>query len=211
MKAIFAVLISIPLITPTNWEVLTYRNIKPNGVEFTKQGLKLSIDESASPVIYKLPQTEKIYEVFVEGRILSGQLRLQNPKDQGLSQSDDFILRMGLVVEGSKKLSWVQRVAAPAWIKRLHSVAPSGKGIDGIYFYEIAQEASLIGTRRTHPLSDLMKEEIVTSVKADGSFSFTKTLDTPLSVLGIWISSDGDDTKSKYDVLISNIELRRRP
>ncbi len=210
MKALFAVLISIPLFSANNWEVLTFRNIKPNQVEFTKQGLQLSIDGSASPLIYKLPQTESAFKIAVEGRLVSGKLNLPNPKIQGLKKSDDFIMRLGLVVEGRKKLSWVQKVAAPGWIKRLHSIAPGGKGIDAIYFYEVAQDASLVGTRRTHPLSELMKEEVVAHLKDDGTFQFTKTLDTPLPVLGLWISCDGDDTGSKYQVLISNIELRRR-
>lgn len=211
MKALFAALLSIPLSTSTNWEVLTFRNIPSNKVEFTKLGLNISVDKSASPLIYKLPKSEPIFQIEVEGRIVSGSLKLANPKEQGIKANDDFVLRLGLVAEGTKKLNWVQRTAAPAWIKRLHEVAPKGKGIDAIYFYEVSQDPSLIGNKRTHPLSDLMKEEVVATVGSDGKFQFTKTLDAPLPVLGLWISSDGDDSKSTYQVLITSINLYRRP
>ncbi|MBY0386147.1 hypothetical protein K2X05_13390 [bacterium] len=180
-------------------------------MEFSEKGLLIKIDKSASPLIYKLPQTEKIIQVEVEGKIVSGELKLKNNSQQGIKSDDDFIFRLGLVAEGSKKLNWLQRKASPAWIQRLHEIAPKDKGIDAIYFLEVAQDKSLISRKRSHPLSDLMKEEIVTSLELDGSFRFTKTLDAALPVAGLWISSDGDDSKSKYQVLITKINLYKQP
>jgi hypothetical protein len=211
LKAIFANILAIPLSTSLNWEVLSYRSIPANQIEFTKPGLQINVDKSASPLIYKFSQTEPIFQIEVEGRVSSGTLNLIDPKQQGLKKNDDFVLRLGLVTEGSKKLNWAQKLAAPAWIKRLHDVAPKGKGIHSIHFLEVSQTAELVGTKRTHYLSDLMTEEIVTSLNSDGSFRFTKTMSSPLPVLGLWLSTDGDDSGSKFQVVISRIDLFKRP
>jgi hypothetical protein len=44
--------------------------------------------------------------------------------------------------------------------------------------------------------------------RADGRFDFEHALDRPLETLAIWLSSDGDDTGSKFTVLIEHIEVR---
>ena len=213
MKNLFAFLvpIAIPLSTPIHWEILSFRNIPTNQVGFSQQGLLIKVDKSASPLIYKLPKTEKLIQVEVEGKVVSGELKLKNNKDQGLKFDDDFVFRLGLVAEGNKKLSWLERQAVPKWIQRLHEIAPKDKGIDAIYFYEVAQDSSLVGRKRHHPLSDLMKEEIVVSLQTDGMFRFTKILDAALPVTGLWISTDGDDSKSTYQVLITKINLYKQP
>jgi hypothetical protein len=48
-------------------------------------------------------------------------------------------------------------------------------------------------------------------VKEEGHFNYKVKLDTPKSILGLWISADGDDTKSNYEVDISKLELKNNP
>lgn len=70
-------------------------------------------------------------------------------------------------------------------------------------------DQSQIGRRRQHPLSDLISEEVVVTLRSDGRLDFAHSLDRPLETLAIWLSSDGDDTGSTFTVLIEEIELRK--
>ena len=95
---------------------------------------------------------------------------------------------------------------AADWILKLFSLAKGDQGVDKIHFFNVISDASLLGTSRVHPLSDLLVE----------NFNFTKEhskYDLKLfpfkdkKVLGLWLSSDGDDTGAKYKVTIKNINL----
>ena len=43
--------------------------------------------------------------------------------------------------------------------------------------------------------------------KPDGSFEFVRNFNPPTEVCAIWISADGDDTKSSFQTVINQIEL----
>jgi len=44
-----------------------------------------------------------------------------------------------------------------------------------------------------------------------GRFDFFHRLERPLETIAIWLSSDGDDTASKFTVLVEQIELSHSP
>ncbi|MGH8222734.1 MAG: hypothetical protein ACREQZ_07150 [Woeseiaceae bacterium] len=65
-----------------------------------------------------------------------------------------------------------------------------------------------IGLReRQHPLSELLAEKVVAVPRADGRFDFAYELGRPLDTVAVWLSSDGDDTGSRFTVLVERIEL----
>lgn len=194
----------IPLSSGQNWKLLTYDKIPSHQVEYSEDGLDIKVKKSAAPLIYRLPQVTSVSEIKVQGS-LAGHLKLTG--QQGDKNNDDFILRVGLVVAGEKKMNWVQRAMAPKWLRELYDVAPKDSGIDRIEFYNIVQDGKIFSKERRHPKSDLIHENFVWKMESEGEFSFSQKLKQPINVLAVWISSDGDDTQSDFELKLSNLIL----
>ncbi len=204
--ALIAPFFELPLDDENGWLKLEYNRIAANTVSFSPDGMRIGVSNSASPVVYPfdLPKTVKYVSVHGE---LDGLITLPDNGLQGSKGYDDFSLRLGLVISGTKKLSRFQRVLAPSWVKTLFSFAPKDKGVERIIFLAATQQDALFGTEREHPLSELITEQYEWSLKDDGEFSFEYEFDEPKEVLGIWISSDGDDTQSSYSITYKKITL----
>ncbi|MEO6184649.1 MAG: hypothetical protein ABIP71_16405 [Verrucomicrobiota bacterium] len=145
-------------------------------------------------------------ELRFSGKI-SGSLNVP-PDKQGKKGFDDYTIRVDLVESGKRTLNWWEKKVSPDSIKTLFALAPSHKGIGKIHFPNVGTDAKQIGKARTHPLSDLMEETVVTVADANGRFSFTNRFARPMSVLAAWNSSDGDDTKSNFAVPLDELEIR---
>lgn len=197
---------NVPVDSLQGWSEMAFRNIPQNQVSVSDEGLHIRVQESASPLVYRFDVPVAIRSITVTAR-WSGELVLPDEAVQGSEDADDFILKVGLVEEGDKTLNWFQRRIAADWILRLHDLAPDGTGIAGINFYSTTQQEELVGTSRIHPLSDLMNEEHVTWIDGAGSFRITKDFATPMRTLGLWLSADGDNTGSSFDLHIDSIEI----
>lgn len=204
-RALAALLLVIPLTSDRGWQVLTYRNIPPNVAEFREEGLRITVTRSASPIIYPLPTPARVKRLQARGRI-EGAFDV-NPDVQGQRGFDDYTLRLGLVEEGPRRLGVFQRRFAPAWVRRLFSLAPPGSGISRVRFFNLGVAPEQIGQTRQHPLSALLYEQVVAVPSADGRFDFSVSFEPPVSTVAAWISPDGDDTKSEYVVTLLEIEL----
>jgi SAM-dependent methyltransferase len=195
----------VPLSSQTNWQILQYSNLPPHRVGFSAQGLEMAVDGSAMPLIYPLAKPIRVKSIRVKGR-LEGALRLP-PERQGERKFDDYALRVGLVEPGERTLNFVQRQLAAPWVRKLFELAPKGSGISRIHFFNVGTAKGQIGRQRQHPLSDLILERVVAVPAADGRFDFVHALDKPLDAIAVWLSSDGDDTGSRFTVLVQEIEL----
>jgi hypothetical protein len=147
--------------------------------------------------------------VRVRGRI-EGILGVP-PERQGEAKFDDYTFRIGLVETGERTLNIFERQFAAAWVRKLFDLAPTGGGISHIHFYNLGTDRSQIGRERQHPLSDLILEKVVAVPEPDGRFELVHALNPPLQTIAVWLSSDGDDTGSKFTVLVEEIELRPAP
>ncbi len=206
LVALLGMLVAVPLTIPSGWQVLAYRAIPPNTVAFVPQGLTISVDQSASPVVYALPQSTLVTGLRARGQV-SGRLQTTAAL-QGGTGHDDFVLRIGLVEAGSRRPSFVQRRLAPRWIRQLFALAPPGAGIEQIRFFSLGLDASQIGWARRHPLSDLLFEEVVAVPDERGGFAIDLTLD-PIETLAVWLAADGDDTGSRFEVRLEELTLAR--
>jgi len=189
-----------------DFEVLSYSSIKPNHYTFTDQALKISVDGSASPLIYPINAPKKFQKLRFTAK-KTGALNLKSSR-QGSEDNDDFSLKIGLVFDGDKTLNFFQRAVAASWITTLHDLAPQGTGISKIHFYSIYQDESLANTSRQHPLSDLLYEEYVGKPDDSGNIEVAVDIEEDKKVLAVWISADGDDTQSKYQVELSSLSLQ---
>lgn len=186
------------------WQVLQYGKIRPNQVSFENKRMKIIVQGSAGPLIYPLPQKSEIKELMFDIK-LDGMLKLQNAK-QGEKGNDDFFFRIGLVYAGDKKLNFIQRLASPDWVKTLFELAEEETGISNITFYNVYSDTRLANQRRTHPYSDLLIENF--SIEAIPHIVTSIPLNKKQKVLAFWISSDGDDTGSNFQVTVNKIRYR---
>lgn len=53
-------------------------------------------------------------------------------------------------------------------------------------------------------------EKVVAVSGADGCFDFAYALEGPLEAIAVWLSSDGDDSGSKFTMAVEYIELQGR-
>jgi len=195
----------IPL-TESGWEHLEFSDIPANQLKFSKGSLSVNVKNSASPLIYPIKDATEITGVEVKGTI-ERLIDLEDGETQGEKGADDYVLRVGFVLPGDKDLNWAQKMVAPAWVKKLHSLAPKNSGIDHIYFFNLGQQSEQRGRERIHPLSDLIKEKVEWVMDKPGDFDLSAKFEDPKQVSAIWISIDGDDTNSEYTTKIKSLKL----
>ena len=210
---LLAAMFVIPLTDDKGWQVLQFRKIKPNKVEFSEKGLGVSVNKSASPIIFPLPKPMAIHSLSVKGS-LSGLPKIPKKLKQGEKGADDFAMKIGLVIKGEKKLNFFQRQISPEWVLTLFKLAPKGMGVNHIHFLNLINKKEDLGQSRKHPLSDLIFEDnewiLEPTSEATSSahrFDLNKTFKKPMQTLAIWLGADGDDTESKFNLELKELVL----
>lgn len=198
--------LNVPTADLAGWTTLSFDNIPPNEVSVADGALRISVDASASPLVYKFDEPVLVSGVTVVAE-WSGVLRVPAGAEQGSKGADDFVLKFGIVESGKQTLNWFQRRIAADWIRELFALAPEGSGVERILFLSTTQSRSQLGSSRTHPLSDLLHERRIRHLDGPGRFTLTDRFDEPVKTLGLWISSDGDDTGSSFELRIQRITL----
>ncbi len=209
-------MVAIPMGTSDGLLELKFSKIKPNVVERSESGAVVKVDGSASPLIHGFSGIKLVDGIAAEIEITGNINQLESWK----SFEEDSFLRIGLVAEGPEKLGTMGSLFAPEWVKRMFALAPKGHGLDKIYFYSVTSRNELIGKSRQHPKSKFMHEEYAflapiptgptigssdTSLIKPVSVSISKKFATPIAAAGIWLSIDGDDSKSKFEVKIKSL------
>lgn len=201
----------VAIVIPTNslsdWKTEKFSSVPKNETTVSSNGLLIRVNSSAGPLIFPLKSKIKIMGFKIHGEF-QGLPKISNPSLQGEKGFDDYPLRLGFVIPGEKKLSGFKKMFAAQWVRNLYELVKDGVGIDSIHFFNVTQNPKQIGKNRIHPASDLFKEEFFAEVKQPGPFVFDFQLKEPIEAVAVWLSIDGDDTKSVFDVLISNLELK---
>ncbi len=201
-----AVAEDVPVDGDGAWEALSFRGIPASTVSHADGALHIAVDRSASPVVYAFDEPRQVRGVTLRAR-WQGALSLPPGATQGERGADDFVLKLGLIEAGERRLNWFQRRVAAPWVRRLFELAPSDSGLDRVRFLSTTQQPALLGSSRVHPLDDLLYEERVTLLEAPGEFTIERRFETPVELLGLWLSADGDDTGSTFDVYVERITL----
>lgn len=201
----FAALV-IPTEKMAGWRIEKFSNIPRNEVSASRNGLLVRVRKSASPLIFPLNSPEKVVSFKIAGEF-HDLPKFSDVSKQGQKGSDDYALRVGFIIPGEKRLSGIKKFFASQWVKQLYSQVPSGLGLDHVHFFNVTQNPSQIGQSRVHPASELMREEFIALAEKNGPFTYEYSLKRPLEAVAIWISIDGDDTSSDYEVLISDLQI----
>lgn len=197
----------IPVHQAGAWQLLEFRRIPPNEVRFSSAGARIRVDASASPLIFPLPRPLKLSRVRARV-MLTGSLKGE-PAAGVWDEDSQF--RLGLVVGGERRLTGISKALAPAWVKKLFSLAPEGKGVSRILFLMLGRPPAKVGESRIHPNSELLEERIAWLAEGPpGRRVLEADLGPMDEVVAVWLSVDGDATGSKYEVLVESIELHQR-
>lgn len=192
--------------SPETWEALDFDGIPRNQISYEGEQIRIAVNESATPLVRSFPTVEKVTRLVVKGTI-QGSLNL-NDSEIWTKKKDDAFLRVGLIEPGEKRLSKLQRLAAPEWIRRLDEIfSGTIAGVGSIRVFQVMPSQAAVGKKRTNPAADLFREEIAAAPE-DGAFSFEIDLsEAPVETAGIWLLADGDDTNSSFTVTITKFEL----
>tara|TARA_B110001454_G_scaffold218991_1_gene249124 strand:- start:167661 stop:168323 length:663 start_codon:yes stop_codon:yes gene_type:complete len=203
---LFAAIV-IPTNNLTEWKTEKFSGVPKNETAVSPGGLYVKVKNSAGPLIFPLKSKTKFVGFKIRGEF-KGLPKITNPSLQGEKGFDDYPLRLGFVIPGEKKLSGFKKMIAAQWVKNLYEQVEDGIGIDSVHFFNVTQNTQQVGKIRTHPASDLFHEEFFAEVKHSGPFAYDFQFQKPIEAIAIWLSIDGDDTKSTFDVLISGLELK---
>ena len=204
LLSVTAMALDVPVNDLKPWTLLSFNNIKPNDVSIDDDALLISVRGSASPLIYKFDEPVHISGITVTAS-WSGELRIPEGATEGDENADDFVLKFGIVEAGDRRLNWFQRRVAADWIKELYKLAPKDGGVRRINFLSTTQRQDQLGESRIHPLSDLLHETRILYLDAPGPFVMTYDFPAPVEALGLWVSVDGDNTGSNFDLRLERI------
>jgi hypothetical protein len=200
-------MILIPLEESSQWKPFLFSNVAPNKVEFQDKQLKISVNNSASPLLYALKKPLWLESFLVKAKIEGDFPELKCSGVQGFKKCDDFILRFGLIVQGEKRLNWIQRQLAPEWLVEMEKQVPKAMGIEKVRFYSTCRQKKRLNEIRKHYMSSKFEEECITFLEGSKEFQLQKKLAQPVKVIGLWVGSDGDDLNESFELKIEAIQL----
>ena len=202
----FALLSFTAVLTSDSWELLSFDNVPRGDVEFSRGGIRVEVDDSATPLVQRFKFTKRVTSVKVSG-FISGDL---NIPEGSLWESgfDDAYLRFGLIEAGDVRLSPLQKLTAPDWVKRVDSLFSETGGISKIHTFQVLNHDTWVGKERVNPANSLFYEKIISTPGDDGSFQIVAKFEKPLDVVGLWILADGDDTGSRFEVRVESIKMK---
>lgn len=193
---------ALPLSPNKEWVELKFNKIPPNSVKFQDGLIQVEVKSSASPLVFKLPQELKV-------KSFSFDLQVDGKMKQAANSTfeEDAFFRLGLVAVGTKTLGRMQKMIAADWVKKLFDLSPPGSGIDKIYFFNVASDEKFKGQQRIHPKSDLMSEQVIGVATGALMTHYKYELPSALPTVALWISIDGDDSQSDFQVKLKNLTL----
>jgi hypothetical protein len=191
--------IIIPLHS-SSWKHIDFGKIKTNEITFSNN-IIINVDNSSSFLIHKLETPKEIKSISIEIDI-SKKLNIK-------SASDDYPFKIGLIIEGDKKLTGMKKFFAPKWIKEVYKFAGNMKGLDHIEMFIATFNKELHGQKREHPQSDLFTENFVFNLNDKGVQRFNYKLEKPITASALWLSADGDGSNSSFSTTVKSITFNQ--
>lgn len=201
---LFAI-VAIPLTQTSGWSALHFNKIPHNEMTFLDQKMKVAVKESSSVFVYKLKEPLKVtgfdFQIEIDGKL----------NEQNSTFEEDSYFRLGLVTIGKKTLNEFQRSMAADWVRKIFDLVKNEKGLDQVYFYNVATESAQKGKSRNSPDTDLIHEEVIAAKDAEQTI-IDAQFDLPKEkqIVAIWLKSDGDNTDSSFQIQINKLNLHSK-
>lgn len=200
-------LLILPLNQPDQWHSFKFSTVDANKITHLERGLQIQVNSSASPLLFPFKQPKKITSLAVKAHFTGDIPNIPKNSLQGHPRWDDFVLRIGLILKGKNKLNWFDRQFSPDWLINMEKLLPNDFGIKEVHFYTTCQQDKLLNQKRTHIMDHHLKETCVFKINSDPHIHWNHKIENPQTILGIWISSDGDQTKAKFKLTIEELKL----
>lgn len=190
---LFAVVI-IPVSEQASFLDLKYSKLRPNKVEVKKE-VVIFVDESASPLFYKMPKVSAVKSIEVEGAV-----EIVKGIDPKL---DDSYFQLGIIYEGEYRPSAFVKTFLPEWLLKVLSLS-SKKGVGKLSFHEASAEGKTLNKKDSIRKIEL-EFSSATTIK-DNKFTF-KVSPEKKNILGFWLRADGDDSKAKFKTTLKSLKI----
>lgn len=188
----------------SDWKVSSYAKIKPNQISFSEDKLNIEVNQSSSPLFYKLANPVQVEGFSVEGS-LTGLPEINRLKE-GQKENDDFSFRLGFIETNQEPPNWTERLFMADWVTELLKQFPN-QGLKKVRFFTFSQIKNP-GSFRVHPDNDLIEETVCLKKEQPGKFNLDYTLPKTIPAAAIWVQPDGDDSKSHFNLSINKLEIK---
>jgi hypothetical protein len=191
----------------SDWQPITFDGIEPTlfrQIETPSgEGIAMTVASSSSFLVHAFKHVETISGISWKMRY-SGLPALENRSEEASRSGDDFVLRVGLITEGSRKQV---SMFAPDWIKQLARVL---NGSAGNVVYLVASRYHSPGSVWPSPYSGQLSYVSVAEL-TDAShpdwLDVSYTLPMPMRLVGLWLMADGDNTRANFSSAISRLRI----
>lgn len=191
----FYALIVIPVSSPDQFLALKYSKLKPNEVSVGKN-IVISVDNSASPLFYKIPEIKPYGSIEIEGQT-EIETRLS-------SEKNDAYFQLGIIYEGDYRPSWLTKKLLPEWILKIINLNDQ-HGLSDIDFHHFKRESGF--EKKSDSIRDIRLNFIQAGeIDESGKFRATIKLQNK-KILGLWLRADGDDHQGKFKTTVSKLTL----
>lgn len=179
-----------------NWLDLKYSKLPQNQVLMSKS-IQIKVNSSASPLFYTFKVPINIDKLIVEGSaFVTKKIK---------KELDDSYFQIGVIYVGDYRPNSFIKMFLPEWMKILLKVGKD-KGLSEIHFYGVSDKIDKkIKKQKVRDLKLVFQE--ISRIDEKGEFRLNMTLKNNKKVLGLWIRSDGDDSKAEFITTIKSIKV----
>jgi hypothetical protein len=180
---------------------ISFKRITPNYVFAQDNVLNIQVNNSSSFLLLPFKDVRNINKVSFQWRKM-GVININDAQQEETRQGDDAYLRVGMILEGKASLP---NPLSPKWVKKVRETLhhSSDKMI-----YLVPGSKHENGQRWKSPYSkDVEIIAVGSKTKKYGWNLSEHTFDETLSVVGLWIMADGDNTQSAFTTKLKTIIL----
>jgi hypothetical protein len=186
----------IPVTGTDQFLDLKYSKIKKNTVTL-KDIVSISVDSTASPLFYKLPEVKAARSIEVIGAV---EIVKKNTPTE-----DDTYFQLGVIYEGDYRPGAFVKSFLPEWLLKVLSIN-NKYGVGRIDFFEVSANGKVLD--KSDSIRDIkIKFKTITQLSSNNKFKFKINLRKD-KVLGLWLRADGDESKSKFKTYLSSMIIK---
>lgn len=207
LTALMGVSVSVPLdVGQSPWKSVVFGTKAATEYKY-KEGasttssvedvLQVLSKSSSGAQVYYFNEPKRLIEVHAQGRV-----KKTAPMNK---EVDDAYLRWGVVYAGERRLNWLERRFASDWIVDLDAIAKKiGNGFGfldlGVYKGMACEPGTKLQER-----SDYVFERCAGMPGEKNKFEIRHTLSKEYPVLGLWLSSDADDSVGEFELYLTHL------
>ena len=189
-------------INANNTQHIQFKRIAATQYRFEKESLKIKVDKSASFLLLPFKQKKIVHTVIFDWQLESGKLNIVDAAEELQRKGDDSVFKLGLIIEGEPRLL---NPFAPDWVRQVNAALafPSE-----MMTYIVADAKHAAGERWPNPYNENIEMIAARERKLDAGWSEARHhFSEPVSVVGLWLMADGDNSQSTFNVRLKNIRL----